>query len=83
MAGWRAKIIMCTVRVRRETGLMRLLTVMVSGGTTRRVSCPSQGIHILAERGGFPAEISGPGMDTGSARNSRLPRAGRLIFNSR
>ena len=41
MAGWRAKIIMCTVRVRRETGLMRLLTVMVSGGTPRRVSCPS------------------------------------------
>ena len=28
MAGWRAKIIRRTARVRRETGLMRLLTVI-------------------------------------------------------
>ena len=34
---------MQTARVRRETGLMRLLTAMVSGGTPRLVSCPSLG----------------------------------------
>ena len=83
MAGWRAKIIRRTVRVRREKVLMRLLTVMVSGGTSRRVSCPIQDMNTLADRGGFPAEISCPGMATGSARNSRLPRAGSLIFYSR
>ena len=35
MAGWRAKIIRRTARVRLVAGLMRLLTAIVSGGTSK------------------------------------------------
>ena len=39
---------MGTARVRPETGLMRLLTVMASGGTPRRVSCLGEDLKTLA-----------------------------------